>query len=139
MYLYQDDLIFTKQKLDPTVAQIPGRNYEEVHIKTEDGYIHKCWYVKAKDHENKPVILYFPGNGGYLEKYVETFDHITSRVDANIFSCSNRGCGTNEETPSEEYFYKDANAYLKHLKKNKMNKIFIFGSSSSGDGFQISE
>ncbi|SCP03085.1 BEM46-like protein, putative [Plasmodium malariae] len=104
-------------------------NYEEVLVKTEDGYTHKCWYVKARNHKNKPVILYFPGNGEYLEKYVRTFDYITNRVDANIFSCPNRGCGTNEETPSEEYFYKDAYIYLNHLKQSKRNKIFIFGSS----------
>ncbi|SBT87472.1 BEM46-like protein, putative [Plasmodium malariae] len=129
MYLVQDDIIFAKDKYDPAVAQKPGNNYEEVLVKTEDGYTHQCWYVKAPDHEKKPILLYFLGNGGYLELYVDLFDRIVDKVDVNIFSCTNRGCGTNDEEPSEEYFYKDANVYLNYLKQDKSRKIIVFGSS----------
>ncbi|SCA48626.1 BEM46-like protein, putative [Plasmodium ovale] len=129
LYLNQDNFIFVKEKLDPKRVQPRGDNYENVSVKTEDGFMHQCWYVKAEDHENKPVILYFQGNGGYLEKYVKLFDMINKRVGANVFSCTNRGCGTNTEEPSEEFFYKDAQVYLNHLKEKKMKHIFLFGSS----------
>ncbi|EWC88975.1 hypothetical protein PFNF54_02245 [Plasmodium falciparum NF54] len=43
------------------------------------------------------------------------FNLIIERVDVNIFSCSNRGCGSNIAKPSEEYFYKDAHVYIEYI------------------------
>ncbi|SBS98131.1 BEM46-like protein, putative, partial [Plasmodium malariae] len=80
MYLVQDDIIFAKDKYDPAVAQKPGNPSTAFF-----------WYVKAPDHEKKPILLYFLGNGGYLELYVDLFDRIVDKVDVNIFSCTNRG------------------------------------------------
>ncbi|SOV13700.1 conserved Plasmodium protein, unknown function [Plasmodium sp. gorilla clade G2] len=130
IYLKQDSFIFSNEF--PTVEeknQILGENYEIVTLTTKDNHKFTCWYIKTKDSENKPIMLYFQGNGGYLEKYMNLFNLIIDRVDVNIFSCSNRGCGSNIAKPSEEYLYKDASVYIEYVKTKNPKHLFIFGSS----------
>ncbi|CXI25212.1 BEM46-like protein, putative [Plasmodium berghei] len=129
IYFSQDNLIFVKKDIDPIYNKPLGDNYEEVMIKTEDGHQNKCWFIKAKDYESKPVILYFLGNGSYVEKNVNIFNLMVGRVDVSIFSCSNRGTGDNTLSPSEAAFYKDAQSYLNYLKMKNMKNIFLFGTS----------
>ncbi|EUD67005.1 hypothetical protein C922_02589 [Plasmodium inui San Antonio 1] len=128
-YFNQDNLIFAKEKINPDAIRPYGSHFEDVYLDMDDGRKFKCWFVKAEDHENKPVFLYYLGKGGYVEKYVKLFDMIVQRVDVSIFSCSNRGCGTNEGTPSEEQLYKDALVPLNYLKKKQTKQLFIFGNS----------
>ncbi|GAB65213.1 hypothetical protein PCYB_052310 [Plasmodium cynomolgi strain B] len=47
-------------------------------------------------------------------------------------SRNERACGTNEGTPSEEQFYKDALVPLNYLKQKHTKQLFIFGNSMGG-------
>lgn len=118
-----------KKDIDPIYNKPLGDNYEEIMITTEDGHKNKCWFIKTQDYENKPVILYFLGNGSYVEKNVEIFNLMVGRVDVSIFSCSHRGTGDNTLSPSEASFYSDAQTYLNYLKMKNMKNIFLFGTS----------
>ncbi|ANQ06846.1 Uncharacterized protein PCOAH_00011190 [Plasmodium coatneyi] len=132
IYFNQDNLIFGKEKINPKKVRPYGSHFEDVYLDMDDGSNFKCWFIKAKDHENKPVFLYYLGKGGYIEKYVKLFDMIVQRVDVSIFSCSNRGCGTNEGNPSEEQLYKDAMVPFNYLKQKNTKQLFIFGNSMGG-------
>ncbi|KMZ94507.1 hypothetical protein PVMG_01864 [Plasmodium vivax Mauritania I] len=132
IYFNQDNLIFAKEEINPNKVRPYGSHFEDVYLDMEDGSRFKCWFVKAEDHENKPVFLYYLGKGGYVEKYVKLFDMIVQRVDVSIFSCSNRGCGTNKGNPSEEQLYKDALVPLNYLKQKNTKQLFIFGNSMGG-------
>ncbi|KJP89162.1 hypothetical protein AK88_01248 [Plasmodium fragile] len=132
IYFNQDNLIFAKEKINPNKIRPYGSHFEDVYLDMDDGSKFKCWFVKTEDHENKPVFLYYLGKGGYIEKYVRLFDMIVQRVDVSIFSCSNRGCGTNEGNPSEEQLYKDALVPFNYLKQKNTKQLFIFGNSMGG-------
>ncbi|CAA9986900.1 conserved Plasmodium protein, unknown function [Plasmodium knowlesi strain H] len=132
IYFNQDNLIFAKEKINTKKVRPYGSHFEDVYLDMDDGSKFKCWFVKTKDHEKKPVFLYYLGKGGYIEKYVKLFDMIVQRVDVSIFSCSNRGCGTNEGTPSEEQLYKDALVSFNYLKGKNTKQLFIFGNSMGG-------
>ncbi|CRG93410.1 conserved Plasmodium protein, unknown function [Plasmodium gallinaceum] len=132
MYFYQDSYIFQYGKLEPNYEYTIGDNYEYVYLKTEEGYLHKCWFIKAEGQEKKPVILYFLGSGGIIEKHIDVFNKMIENLSVDIFSCSNRGSGTNEGKPTEKDLYKDAEIYLNYLKKENIPHIFVFGSSMGG-------
>ncbi|GAW79721.1 hypothetical protein, conserved [Plasmodium gonderi] len=129
IYINQDNFIFLKQDINPNKIRPHGSNFEDVYLNMDDGSLFKCWFVKTEDYKNKPVLLYYLGKGGYIEKYVTLFNTIVKKVDVSIFSCSNRGCGTNKGNPSEEQLYKDALVPLNYLKKIQTKQLFIFGNS----------
>ncbi|CAD2101573.1 BEM46-like protein, putative [Plasmodium vinckei petteri] len=132
IYFAQDSFIFVKRKANPEDIKPLAPNYEEIMMPTEDNQKLRCWFVKTKDYKNKPVILYFLGNGGYLERNYNTFDLMIERLDVNVFSCSNRGSGDNDLSPSEALFYQDAQTYINYLKSINMKHIFVFGTSMGG-------
>ncbi|VTZ68083.1 BEM46-like protein, putative [Plasmodium chabaudi chabaudi] len=132
IYFIQDSLIFVKIKADPQYIKPLGPNYEEIMMPTEDNQKLRCWFIKTEDYKNKPVILYFLGNGSYLEKNVEIYNLIVGRVDVSVFSCSNRGSGDNDLSPSEALFYKDGQAYINYLTSINMKHIFVLGTSMGG-------
>ncbi|VWU50636.1 BEM46-like protein, putative [Hepatocystis sp. ex Piliocolobus tephrosceles] len=134
IYFYQDKLIFKKQKINPSYQTHLKLNYNIVSIDTSDGLKHTCWFIKRDkdkgDNTRKPVLLYFSGNGGYLESSADIFEEILKYLDVYIFSCSNRGCGAHyNEAPSEVMAYSDGQIYLDYLRNKFYDNIIIFGNS----------
>lgn len=132
VYWKQDSLIFTVSKIKEGVEYTVPANFENVLFKTKEGYKYKCWFVKRDNYATKPTIQYILGNGSYIERYIETYTELSNKLDANIFACSMRGCGTYEGKATEESLYKDAQMYLEYLVKRNIRYIFVHGRSMGG-------
>ncbi|VEV55744.1 BEM46-like protein, putative [Plasmodium vinckei vinckei] len=132
IYFTQDSFIYARGKADPQDIKPLAPNYEEIMMPTKDNQKLRCWFVKTDNYQNKPVILHFLGNGGYLEKSAKVYDMMVERVDVSVFSCSNRGTGDNDLYASEALYYQDAQTYLDYLRSRNMKYIFVFGTSMGG-------
>ncbi|CRG98896.1 conserved Plasmodium protein, unknown function [Plasmodium relictum] len=131
-FLAFDSYIFGYGNLNPKEDYSVGKNYENVFLRTKEGYLYKCWYIKTQGQEQKPVILYFLGNGGFIEGNIKIYDKLVMELDVDIFSCSNRGSGSNEGKATEIDLYSDAEMYINYLKKRNPPHIFVFGRSMGG-------
>lgn len=132
VYWKQDSMIFTVSKIEEGAEYKVPANFESVLFKTPEGYTYKCWFVKRENYATKPTIQYVLGNGSYIEGYIDTYTELSDKLDANIFACSMRGCGTYKGNATEELLYKDAQMYLEYLEKRNLRHIFIHGRSMGG-------
>jgi len=87
----------------PAAAGLPQA--EEVVLDTTDGERLIVWHVPPRG--NKPVALYFHGNGGSLRNRVDRFRALTED-GSGLVALSYRGYGGSTGTPSEEGLIADA-------------------------------
>lgn len=82
----------------------------------------------------RPVVLFFPGNGGDRGGRSEWFE-VLSECGCDVFAFDYRGYAENEGAPSEAAFAADAQAIWKHLTTDRgvaANRIVLFGESLGG-------
>jgi fermentation-respiration switch protein FrsA (DUF1100 family) len=89
----------------PAAAGLPEA--EEVPLTSADGTQIHIWHVAP--HDNKPVILYFHGNGGSLPHRVERFRRLIG-AGIGLVAVEYRGYGGNAGSPSERGLIADAEA-----------------------------
>jgi len=87
----------------PAAAGLPQA--EEVVLDTTDGERLIVWHVPPRG--NKPVALYFHGNGGSLRNRVDRFRALIED-GSGLVALSYRGYGGSTGTPSEEGLIADA-------------------------------
>lgn len=102
-----------------------AEDMEDVTISTQDGVQLHAWYKAPAD--NKPVILYLPGNAGnrgYRVRLARFF------MDAGygILLLDYRGYGGNPGKPDEMGLYADGRAGIQFL-KTQSAPIVIYGES----------
>src|SRR5215468_12584102 len=87
----------------PAAAGLPQA--EEVVLDTTDGERVIVWHVPPRG--DKPVALYFHGNGGSLRNRVDRFRALTED-GSGLVALSYRGYGGSTGTPSEAGLIADA-------------------------------
>src|SRR6185295_10451452 len=105
MYLAQRALMYFPEtvRTAPAAAGLPQA--EEVVLDTTDGERVIVWHVPPRG--NKPVALYFHGNGGSLRNRVDRFRALTED-GSGLVALSYRGYGGSTGSPSEEGLIADA-------------------------------
>ncbi|AWW73317.1 alpha/beta hydrolase [Erythrobacter sp. KY5] len=110
-------------------ALTPG--YEEVTLTTQDGLQLRAFYRAPS--QGAPSVLYFHGNGGTLEGASVSNGALTA-AGLGVLLVEYRGYGGNPGTPSEQGFYRDADAALRWLRDegHAASDLFVIGNSIGG-------
>jgi fermentation-respiration switch protein FrsA (DUF1100 family) len=114
-----------RTRTPPGEAGLPEA--EEVTLVAADGEKLVAWYVPAA--EEKPVVLYFHGNGGALVHRVRRFRGLIAGGNG-LVALSYRGYGGSSGSPTEEGLLADAAAaYAFAAARYPTSRIAVFGES----------
>ncbi|CAF0784717.1 unnamed protein product [Brachionus calyciflorus] len=118
----------------PSIYNLP---YEKVDIITSDSIRLHSYLIKQQNDIalNVPTLVMFHGNAGNIGQRLCIAHYIYHYCVCNILLVEYRGYGLSEGTPSENGFYKDAEASINHLlSRNDINtnKIIPYGQSIGG-------
>ncbi|MGA7429279.1 MAG: alpha/beta hydrolase [Xanthobacteraceae bacterium] len=109
----------------PADAGLPEAN--EVLLTAADGTQIHVWHVAPRD--NKPVIIYFHGNGGSLPGRVDRFRRLI-KDGIGLVGVEYRGYGGSGGTPTEQGLIADAQAaYAFAAARYPVSQIVVWGES----------
>ena len=127
MYVAQRALMYFPERLHtpPAMAGLPEA--QEVTLDTKDGERVIVWHVPPRG--EKPVVLYFHGNGGALRNRVARFHALIA--DGNgLIALSYRGYGGSTGSPTEAGLIADAEAaYAFAAARYPAERIVLWGES----------
>src|SRR5947207_6550604 len=134
MYFAQRSLMYfpDRARTPPAAAGFPQA--QEVVLDTADGERVIAWHVPPRG--DKPVVLYFHGNGGSLAYRVDRFQKLVAG-GTGLLALSYRGYGGSSGTPTEAGLIEDARAaYAYAAKRYPAERIALWGESL-GSGVAI--
>jgi fermentation-respiration switch protein FrsA (DUF1100 family) len=127
MYLAQRSLMYfpDRQRTPPDAAGFAGA--QEIVLDTADGEKVIAWHVPPRG--EKPVVLYFHGNGGSLSYRVGRFRALTGD-GTGLLALSYRGYGGSTGSPTEQGLLADAAAlYAFAAARYPAERIVLWGES----------
>ena len=126
LYVWQRSLMYFPERAR-TPPAAAGFDAEEVRLQAPDGETLVAWY-RAPD-VDKPLLLYFHGNGGSLRLRAARFHELT-RNGTGLLAVSYRGYGGSSGSPSEAGLLADARAaYDFASARVAASRIVLFGES----------
>src|SRR4051812_42168481 len=128
MYLWQRALMYFPEttRTEPAAAGLP--EVSEASLRTTDGETLVAWY-RPPGADDKPIILYFHGNGGSLRMRADRFRKLMAN-GSGLLAVSWRGYGGSSGTPNEAGLKIDAQtAYAFAAERYPANRIVVFGES----------
>jgi len=133
MFFAQRALMYfpDRQRTPPAAAGLPQA--DEIMLDTADGEKVIAWHVPPRG--DKPVVLYFHGNGGALNLRVDRFQKITAR-GVGLLALSYRGYGGSTGHPTEAGLIEDARAAYAYAAERYPGRIAAWGESL-GSGVAI--
>ena len=134
MYVAQRTLMYVpdSQRTLPADAKFPEA--EEIVLNTSDGQRVFAWHVRPRG--NKPVVLYFQGNGGALQHRVPRFRPLVAD-GTGLLALSYRGYGGSSGSPSEAGFIADANAAYDFAARLYPASRLVLWGESIGSGVAV--
>jgi uncharacterized protein len=106
-YFAQRSLMYFPERARTAPAAAGFPQAEEIELTTSDGEQVIVWHVPPRG--DKPVVLYFQGNGGALAWRAERFARIVAD-GTGLLALSYRGYGGSSGRPSEAGLLRDAEA-----------------------------
>ncbi len=127
LYFTQRSLMYFPETIHTTPAQAGLPEAQEVTLTTSDNQRIIVWHVPPSG--DKPVILYFHGNGGALRYRVPRFKKLI--VDGiGLVAVEYRGYGGSTGSPSEKGLITDAEtAYAFAAARYPVRQIVLWGES----------
>lgn len=134
MYLAQRSLMYFPEavRTAPGTAGLPEA--QEMMLKSADGADVIVWTVAPK--EDKPVFLYFHGNGGALRHRVSRFKALTAD-GSGLVALSYRGYGGSGGSPSETGLFADADAAYGFARARYPEAKLVVWGESLGTGVAV--
>lgn len=127
MYVAQRALMYFPERVRTAPADAGFPHAQETVLTAGDGTRLIVWQVAPK--ENKPVFLYFHGNGGSLRYRVPRFENLIAD-GSGLVALSYRGYGGSGGSPSEEGLLADADtAYAFARAQYPEAKLVVWGES----------
>ncbi len=128
LFMFQEKLIFFPQKLDENYQFNFDQNFEEINIKTDDGFFLNGILFKANN--SKGLIYYLHGNAGSLSTWGYVAKTYTD-MNYDVFILDYRGYGKSEgKIISQEQLFRDSQFVYDELKKMyNEEQIFVLGYS----------
>ena len=130
MFFAQRALMYfpERTRTPPSLAGLPQA--EEVTLDTADGERVIVWHVPPRG--DKPVVLYFHGNGGSLRYRVARFRTLVES-GAGLLALSYRGYGGSTGVPSEAGLIADAAALYQYaVSRYAPERLALWGESLGG-------
>jgi len=130
IYLAQRSLQYFPERFRTAPAEAGWPQAEEVVLETADGERLIVWHLPPRG--EKPVVLYFHGNGASLRWRLDRFRALTA--DGNgLVALSYRGYGGSSGSPSEAGLTNDAHAaYAFAAARYRPERIVLWGESLGG-------
>ena len=128
VYFYQRNLLYHPLEDNYQNDKIQF-NYDEIFIKVDEEIQLKSWIIK-KDFKKFKTLVIFHGNAGHLSNRIYKLNELY-KLDINILLISWRGFSGNKGSPTEKNLYRDAQATIKWLNRQKVknNQIILYGES----------
>jgi uncharacterized protein len=126
-YFAQRSLMYfpERTRTAPAAARFPQA--QEIELTTSDGERVIAWHVAPRG--EKPVVLYFHGNGGALAWRAERFARIVAD-GTGLLALSYRGYGGSTGSPSEAGLLRDAEAiYAYAVARYPAERLVPYGES----------
>lgn len=105
---------------------------EEVHYKNLDGTDLYAWFIKKKNYQQVPTIIFLHGSRGNISDYLPVIKNLYQSVNANIFACDFPGTGASKGKMSLENSYQMTLAaidYVTGISDIRHDKIVLYGIS----------
>jgi uncharacterized protein len=127
MYVAQRSLMYLPETVRTPPAEAGLSEAEEVVLDTPDGARVIVWHIPPKG--ERPVWLYFHGNGGALRYRADRFRELTAQGEG-VVALSYRGYAGSTGRPSEDGLIADARAaYDFAVKRYGAERIVLWGES----------
>lgn len=127
LYATQRSLMYFPDKVHTTPAAAGLPEATEVPLTAADGVHITAWYAAPQG--DKPIIVYFHGNGGSLRYGVPRFRQLIG-AGIGLVALEYRGYGGNEGSPSESGLIADGEAaYAYAAAHYPANQIVLWGQS----------
>jgi fermentation-respiration switch protein FrsA (DUF1100 family) len=125
MYVAQRALMYfpDRARTPPAAAGFPQA--QEIWLDTADGERVIAWHVPPRG--DKPVVIYFHGNGGALNLRVDRFQRIVAQ-GYGLLALSYRGYGGSTGKPTEAGLIEDARAAYAYAVA-RYSRIVLWGES----------
>lgn len=115
-----------RSPMDPAAAGLPVA--QPLVVTASDGERLAAWWI-APSNAEKPVYLYFHGNGDNLEVRVDRFAELVAD-GSGLFALSWRGYGGSTGTPTEAGLRRDSRAaYDELVTRVDASRIVLYGES----------
>jgi uncharacterized protein len=126
-YFAQRSLMYFPERTRTAPAAAGFPQAQEIELTTSDGERVIAWHVPPRG--EKPVVLYFHGNGGALAWRAERFARIIAD-GTGLLALSYRGYGGSTGSPSEAGLLRDAEAtYAYAAARYPVERLVSFGES----------
>ena len=127
LYTSQRSLMYFPETVHTTPAQAGLPEAEETTLTTADGEHLVAWHAAPR--EDRPVILYFHGNGGSLRYRAERFRKLVAD-GIGLIGIEYRGYGGSSGNPSETGLIADGEAaYAFAAARYPIDRLVIWGES----------
>ncbi|HEY7298522.1 MAG TPA: alpha/beta fold hydrolase [Xanthobacteraceae bacterium] len=127
MYFMQRAMMYFPERLRTAPAAAGFAEAEEITLHTADGERVIAWHVAPR--HDKPVVLYFHGNGGALRLRVPRFRVLTAD-GTGLIALSYRGYGGSSGRPSEAGLIADGLAAYEFAgSRYRADRIVLWGES----------
>ncbi len=134
LYAAQRSMMYFPDTAHTTPAQAGLPAAEEVTLTAADGGHSTAWSVAPS--ADKPVILYFHGNGGALRYRVERFKTLL-RDGLGLVALEYRGFGGNAGSPTEAGLIADADAAYAYAAARYPAQRLVLWGESLGTGVAV--
>jgi uncharacterized protein len=134
LYVTQRSMMYFPETLHTAPAQAGLPSAEEVTLTASDGVHSIAWRVRPRN--NKPVILYFHGNGGALRYRVNRFSQLVGD-GIGLVALEYRGYGGSTDSPSEAGLIADAEAAYAFAAARYPVKQLVLWGESLGSGVAV--
>ena len=134
LYVTQRSLLYFPETVHTTPAQAGLPEAEEVPLTASDGVHVTAWYVAPQG--DKPVIVYFHGNGGSLRFRVDRFKKLVGS-GIGLVALEYRGFGGNPGSPSERGLIADGEAAYAFAAAHYPTKQIVLWGESLGTGVAV--
>jgi fermentation-respiration switch protein FrsA (DUF1100 family) len=126
MYLAQRALMYFPDSVRTAPATAGFPQAEEVVLNTSDGEKVIVWHVPPRG--DRPVVIYFHGNGGALRDRVPRFAKIAA-AGVGLVGLSYRGYGGSTGKPTEAGLIDDARAAYTFAAARYLGRTALWGES----------
>jgi uncharacterized protein len=134
IYFAQRSLMYFPDTAHVTPAAAGLPEAEEVPLTAADGTHIHVWHVPPRD--DRPVIIYFHGNGGSLPGRVDRFRQLISD-GIGLIGVEYRGYGGSEGSPSEPGLIADAEAAYAFATAHYPTSQIVLWGESLGTGVAV--
>jgi uncharacterized protein len=127
LYFAQRSLMYFPERVRTAPAAAGFPQAQEIELTTSDGERVIAWHVPPRG--EKPVVLYFHGNGGALAWRAERFARIIAD-DTGLLALSYRGYGGSSGSPTEAGLLRDGEAtYAYAVARYPAERLVLYGES----------